>query len=110
MVSTGSGSGAVESERALGRTIIAELPTDDDLVLFSEDRIALLLTASGRSTKIAIAAVRVLINGVPIAAAVSPRRAHRQQSRYSKTVTGFGLRIDPPEGSRATAGTWRSKR
>ena len=28
-----------DSERALGRTIIAELPTADDLVLFSEDNV-----------------------------------------------------------------------
>jgi hypothetical protein len=57
---------ARDSERALGRTIIAELPTADALVLFSEDAVRFYygdLTVD----KDLITAVRVLINGAPIA-------------------------------------------
>jgi hypothetical protein len=63
---------ARDSERALGRRIIAELPTADDLVLFTED--AKRFYYGERSIdKDLIAAVRVLINGATIAA-VSRRR------------------------------------
>ncbi len=63
---------ARDSEGALGRTIIAELPTSEDLVLFSEDDVR--FHYGERSIdKDLIAAVRVLINGAPIAAALSPR-------------------------------------
>jgi hypothetical protein len=63
---------AHDSERALGRTIVAELPTAEDLVLFSED--AKRFYYGERSIdKDLIAAVRVLINGVPIATTLSPR-------------------------------------
>jgi hypothetical protein len=61
---------ARDSERALGRAIIAELPTADDLVLFSEDR-ARFYYGERSIDKDLIAAVRVLINGTPIASAVS---------------------------------------
>src|SRR5262245_1841292 len=65
---------ARESERALGRTIIAELPTEETLVLFSED--AVRFHYGERSIdKELIAAVRVLINGAPIAGVVSKRHA-----------------------------------
>jgi len=61
-----------DSERALGRTVIAELPASDDLVLFSAD--ASRFYYGDRSIdKDLIVAVRVLINGAPIAAAVSKR-------------------------------------
>ena len=64
--------GARDSERALGRTIIAELPTAEDLVLFSEDEVR--FHYGDRSIdKDLIAVVRVLINGAPIAAALSSR-------------------------------------
>ena len=61
---------AREAERDMGRTVIAEIPAAEDLVLFSED---------GKSfhygtriiAKDSIAAARVLINGAPIAAIVS---------------------------------------
>ena len=61
-----------DSERALGRTVIAEIPASDDLVLFSAD--ASRFYYGDRSIdKDLIVAVRVLINGAPIAAAVSKR-------------------------------------
>ena len=63
-----------DSEQALGRTIIAELPTDERLVLFSEDDVRFYYGDRGIDKDL-IVAVRVLINGSPIAAAVSPRHA-----------------------------------
>jgi hypothetical protein len=63
---------AREAEGAMGRTVVAEIPAAEDLVLFSEDAEAF---HYGDRTirKDSIAAARVLINGVPIAAAVSSR-------------------------------------
>jgi len=81
---------AQDSERALGRTIIAEIPADDGLVLFSED--AKRFYYCDRSIdKDLIVAVRVLINGSPIAAYVSlrhPEAAGRQATSF----------VDRPEG------------
>jgi hypothetical protein len=65
---------ARDSERALGRTIIAELPTSEDLVLFSEDRSRFYYGDRGIDKDLIVAA-RVLINGSPIATVVSPRHA-----------------------------------
>jgi hypothetical protein len=63
---------AHDSEGSLGRTIIAELPIAEELVLFSED--AKRFYYGDRAIdKDLIAAVRVLINGVPIATTLSPR-------------------------------------
>jgi hypothetical protein len=65
-----------DAEGALGRTIVAEIPTEDDLVLVSEDEKRFYF--GNRSVdKDLIAAVRVLINGSPIAAFVSRRVAER---------------------------------
>jgi len=81
---------ARDSERALGRTIIAEIPADDDLVLFSED--ASRFYYGDRSIdKDLIVAVRVLINGSPIAACVS----RRHPEAATRPATGFE---DRPEG------------
>jgi hypothetical protein len=67
---------AREGEQALGRRIIAEMPAADDLVLFSEDDVRFYY--GDRSIdKDLIAAVRVLINGTPIAAAVATRHARQ---------------------------------
>jgi hypothetical protein len=80
---------ARDSERSLGRTIIAELPTGEDLVLFSED--AVRFYYGERSIdKDLIAAVRVLINGTPIAATVS-----RHHGAAALHPTSFE---DRPEG------------
>ena len=81
---------AHDSERAMGRTIIAELPTADELVLFSED--AKRFYYGERSIdKDLITAVRVLINGAPIATVTAPR--HRPRSCHP--AAGFD---DRPEG------------
>src|SRR6185503_13744721 len=81
---------ARDSERALGRTVIAEIPFGDDLTLFSED--AVRFYYGERSVdKDLIAAVRVLINGVPIAAVVSQRYSTAEQPQATQFV-------DRPEG------------
>jgi hypothetical protein len=63
---------ARDSEQALGRTIIAELPTGPDLVIFSEDAVRFYYGEQSIDKDL-IAAARVLINGAPIAATVSQR-------------------------------------
>jgi hypothetical protein len=55
-----------------GRAIIVELPTDPELTLFTEDAEHFYYGAN-LIDKREITAVRVLINGSPIAAFVSPR-------------------------------------
>jgi hypothetical protein len=81
---------ARDSERALGRTIITEIPAGDDLILFSED--ASRFYYGERSIdKDLIVAVRVLINGAPIAASVSSR----YQREAQRQPAGFE---DRPEG------------
>jgi len=63
---------ARDEELARGRTIIVELPTDPALTLFTEDAEHFYYGAT-TIDKNEIMAVRVLINGSPIAAFVSPR-------------------------------------
>lgn len=81
---------ARDSEGARGRRIIAELPTAEDLVLFSEDT-AHFYYGDQSIEKDRIAAVRVLINGAPIATTLSPR--HPEAS--ARHPTSFD---DHPEG------------
>ena len=83
---------ARDSERALGRTIIAEVPTADDLVLFSEDQFHFYY-GKASIDKGLIMAVRVLINGAPIAVAVSNR--HAQEAR---PIDAPDVIDDRPEG------------
>ncbi len=79
-----------EDELARGRTIIVELPTDPELTLFTEDAGHFYYGATPID-KHAIMAVRVLINGSPIAAFVSPRWTPAQHPQ----PTAFD---DRPEG------------
>ena len=65
---------ARDSERALGRTIVVELPTAEDFVLFCEDAV-LFYYGDQSIDKDLIVSARVLVNGVPIAATVSRRPA-----------------------------------
>jgi hypothetical protein len=81
---------ARDSERALGRTVIAELPAADELVLFSEDPVRFYY-GERSIDKDLIAAARVLINGAPIAAVLSTRHV-REAGRHP---TSFD---DRPEG------------
>src|SRR5918999_2770410 len=67
---------ARESERAMGRRIIAELPITEELVYFSEDAVRFHYGDTPIDKDLIVAA-RVLINGAPIAAAVSTRHARQ---------------------------------
>ena len=79
-----------DAERALGRTILAEIPAGDDLRLFAEDA-SRFYYGDERIDKDLITAVRVLINGAPIAAYVSRRRP----ADKARQATSFE---DRPEG------------
>ena len=81
---------AREEEIARGRTIVVELPTDPELTLFTEDAEHFYYGVRAID-KNEIMAVRVLINGSPIAAFVSPR----WQSGAVAQPTAFD---DRPEG------------
>ena len=81
---------ARDSERALGRTIVAEIPDASDLTLFSED-VSRFYYGERSIDKDLIVAVRVLINGAPIAAYV----ARRYPENASRQPTSFD---DRPEG------------
>ena len=81
---------ARDSEGALGRVVIAELPTADDLVLVSQDDHRFYY-GERAIDKDLIVAVRLLINGAPIAASVSRRHA----TSTPLQPTGFE---DRPEG------------
>ena len=91
-----------DSERALGRTIVAEIPAGDDLVLFSEDAVRFHYGEQSVDKDL-VGAVRVLINGAPIAAYVSTRHPEARIASRRASTTG-------PKGSRATGGMSRSKR
>jgi hypothetical protein len=90
---------ARDSERALGRTIVAEVPTADDLVLFSEDR-ARFYYGDRSIDKDLITAVRVLINGAPIATVVCERHA-REMALLPATAAerGVGTPARPDRGA-----------
>jgi hypothetical protein len=80
---------ARESEHALGRRIVAELPTSEELVYFTEDPVRFHYGDTSIDKDLIVAA-RVLINGAPIAAALSNRH-----DRPTPTPTTFE---DRPEG------------
>ena len=82
---------ARDSERALGRTIIAEIPAADDLVSFSEDASQFHLGDRAIDKEV-IVAVRILINGSPIASYVSPHHPVRdaeQTTRFESPEEGI---------------------
>ena len=79
-----------EGEQALGRRIVAEIPGDDDLRLFTADERQFHYGAESID-KDRIAAVRVLINGAPIAAYVT--RRHLKDANMQPTSFE-----DRPEG------------
>jgi hypothetical protein len=81
---------AQEAEEAHGRTIVAELPTAETLVLFSEDA-RRFYYGERPIDKTEVVAVRVLINGAPIAVVASTRHAHADD----RQPTSFE---DRPEG------------
>ena len=69
-----------DAERALGRTIVAEIPGDDDLLLFCEDDTCFYY-GDQAIEHASITAVRVLINGAPIAAVTAVRTGAPPQIR-----------------------------
>ena len=82
---------ARDSERALGRTVIAEIPADEDLRLFSEDAVRFHYGEASVDKDLIVAA-RVLINGSPIAAYVSMRHpvdAGRQATSFEDRPDGI---------------------
>jgi hypothetical protein len=82
---------ARDSERALGRTVVAEIPDASDLTLFSEDP-SRFYYGERSIDKDLIVAVRVLINGAPIAACVSrrhPEGATRQPTSFDDRPEGI---------------------
>ena len=94
---------ARDSERALGRTIITEIPTDEHLVLFSEDD-KRFYYGERNIDKDLITAVRLLINGAPLATYTS-RRARpsgRQQAHTGAAGETSRLPADQPPGSTAS--------
>jgi hypothetical protein len=68
---------ARDAQGALGRTILCELPTEETLVLFSEDE-ARFYYGDQPIDKDRIGAARVLINGAPIASIVARRYSQQQ--------------------------------
>ena len=76
---------ARDSERALGRVIVAEIPSEDDLLLFSEDN-KRFYYGERSIDKDLIIAVRMLINGAPIASFRAPgdqrQEALSEESRH----------------------------
>ena len=79
-----------EAERALGRTVIAEIPTEADLTLFSEDD-KRFYYCDQSIDKDLVVAVRMLINGAPIAS-VSRRAGHDSREAPSRAID------DQPDG------------
>jgi len=82
---------AREGEVARGRTIVAELPTDPELTLVTEDAEHFYYGTTAIDKK-QIMAARVLINGAPIASFVSPRwssAAERQATTFEDRPEGI---------------------
>ncbi len=82
---------AREAEIERGRAIVVELPTDPELTLFTEDA-GHFFYGAVPIRKADIVAVRVLINGSPIAAAVSPRwqgSERRQPTSFEDRAEGI---------------------
>ena len=94
---------ARDSERALGRTIIAEIPDARRPDARSARTTSRFYYGERSIDKDLIVAVRVLINGAPIAAYVSRRHPEGASVRRPASRTG-------PKASPATAGTSPSKR
>jgi hypothetical protein len=81
---------AREGEHTRGRTIVAEIPAEDDLTLFTEDANQFHYGVQSIDKRHIVAA-RILINGAVIATYVSARAAHAAV-RTTETID------DRPEG------------
>jgi len=83
---------ARERERTQGRTIVAEIPAQDELALFTEDARQFHYGARAID-KDRIVAARILINGAVIAACVSARRGTPERAQMTTETID-----DRPEG------------
>ena len=80
-----------DAQEALGRRVIAEIPADNDLALFTDDG-SRFYYRDRAVDKDQIVAVRVLINGAPIVAYVSERHpggADRQVTSFEDRPDGI---------------------
>ena len=86
-----------DAEQALGRRIVAEVPTPTDLVLFSEDRERFYYGEQVLDKKL-ITAVALTINGVPLATAVSRRPVEKPVPSREPNVESEAIRPPPRDG------------
>jgi hypothetical protein len=92
---------ARQAERALGRTIVAELPTSDELTLFSEDPSRFYYGERAIDKELIVAA-RVLINGAPIAEVMArPRAPLPAANAAPQGRRGAGVPSHPDRGTEA---------
>jgi hypothetical protein len=94
---------SLAAEHALGRTIVAELPISDEMTLFSEDHDRF-YHGEHAIDKEGIVAVRLLINGAPIAEVIARRHAHRaaaSRAMPGEERLGDPARPDPGTGTPA---------
>jgi hypothetical protein len=90
---------ARDAERALGRTIVAELPTSDELTLFSEDPSRFYYGERAIDKELIVAA-RVLINGAPIAEVnARPRAPLPAANAAPQGGRGAGVPSQPDRGT-----------
>jgi len=88
-----------DSEQALGRRIVAEIPAGDDFLLVSEDA-SRFYYGEQSIDKDLIVAVRVLINGAPLASYVSRRHA-KDDSSPTTAERGVGAPAKRDRGAGA---------
>jgi len=89
-----------DSEQSLGRRIIGEIPAGDDFILVSEDE-SRFYYGDQSIDKDLIVAVRVLINGVPLASYVSRRHAKDDSSPTTDAKRGAGVPAERVRGAGA---------
>jgi len=87
-----------DSERALGRRIVAEIPSGDDFLLVSEDPARFYYGEQSIDTDL-IVAVRVLINGAPLASYESRRYADAHARTHAERGEGSPAPHDRGEGA-----------
>src|SRR2546425_11982017 len=89
-----------DSEQALGRRIVAEIPAGDDFLLVSEDA-SRFYYGEQSIDKDLIVAVRVLINGAPLASYGSRRHAKDDSSPTTDAKRGAGVPAERVRGDGA---------
>lgn len=87
-----------DSERALGRTIVVEIPGASDLILFSEDP-ARFYYGETSIDKDLVVAVRIVVNGIPMA----EYRSHHARPKIRDHQVEEPGDIDSPDADAADA-------